>query len=164
MMQCDKCGKHQATVHIETVVNGVKKQRNLCSECAKEENAFHGFTFNIGDILSEMFAGAEQPVHSMAKCSKCGMTVSDFERIGKLGCANCYKDLRQEIMPVLKRIHGSTHHSGFMPEETDKTRLAIQGLKARLSEAILQENFEEAAKLRDEIRALEEGEKHDSVD
>ena len=33
-MLCEKCEKNQATFHYTEVVNGVKNEHHLCSECA----------------------------------------------------------------------------------------------------------------------------------
>ena len=160
-MLCDKCGKNEANIHIETSINGVKKQENLCSACA-QQNTLGGFNFT--DLMSGMVSpnlGEEQGVR---RCGNCGMTVYDLERLGKFGCAQCYGDLREHVLPMLKRIHGSTQYCGYQQTEEDKRRLAVQDLKAKLSDAILQEDYESAAELRDKIKLLEEDEAHDSLD
>ncbi|MBR2222851.1 MAG: UvrB/UvrC motif-containing protein, partial [Christensenellaceae bacterium] len=89
----------------------------------------------------------------------CGYSFEDFKKSGFLGCPDCYQAFRQEILPMLRRVHGHTKHIGAVPEKADeraKARHEIEELKRRLAEAISEENFEEAAKLRDQINAKKE--------
>ena len=111
------------------------------------------------------------------RCHTCGMTYNDFRKIGKLGCSDCYAAFRNVLLPLLKSIHGSTHHTGKEPlkvtpipqaEEKDsvvsrqpqKVKLPnkanrIAELRIRLKKAIGAEEYEQAAILRDRIHALE---------
>ena len=157
-MLCDKCNSKEAHVFIERNINGNKEKFALCSECASKMEKELPFSIDIGSFFSGFnslggipLASSQSPV-----CSGCKMSFDDFEKKGRLGCAHCYEDFREQLVPIVKRIHGSQQHTGYGGSEEDKKRLAIQELKAKLSEAILHENFEEAATLRDEIKALEE--------
>lgn len=155
-MLCDRCGKNEANVHIESTVDGIKKEENLCAQCARGDVLE---TFNIGNLFSGIVQ-SEEILH----CDNCGMTIKEFEQIGKFGCPECYKHLRAEIKPVLKRIHGSTKYNGYEQTQEDKKRMTIQEFKSKLSEAIAMEDYEKAAEYRDRIRLLEEGEPNDSLD
>lgn len=166
-MLCDKCKSKEAHVFIERTINGEKEKFALCSECAATMEKELPFSIDIGSFFSGFNPFGSAAMHQAKvspKCSCCGMSFDDFEKKGRLGCGHCYEDFREQLVPVIRRIHGSQQHTGYMSSEEDKKRLAIQELKAKLSEAILQENFEEAAVLRDEIKALEEVKKNDSVD
>jgi len=99
-------------------------------------------------------------------CENCGTTLDEFAKTGKLGCANCYKVFSTSIMPVLKGIHMNVVHTGKHPGERVRVDVAKETAKNKkvtlqreLKSAISTENFEEAAKIRDEIAVLEkEGE------
>jgi protein arginine kinase activator len=101
------------------------------------------------------------------------MTYEDFKKIGRLGCGECYRTFRESLTPLLKRIHGATQHTGKVvlaalsePKEpavkssskasarSPKTA-DIDALKEKLKKAIENESYEEAARIRDQIRSFE---------
>lgn len=108
-------------------------------------------------------ASTVPPVVPMLQCPHCGYQFAVFQQNGRLGCPRCYESFQQVLQPLIASIHGNVEHvEGEVPKapsvvadwnapELDR----LGGLKARLKEAIRNERFEEAAKLRDEIRALE---------
>jgi len=92
------------------------------------------------------------------KCNVCGMSFDDFKRTGKIGCANCYNVFRDNLIPILRRLHGSTEHTGKIPAKTARSiqnENVVERLKQELAEAISKEEYERAAELRDRIRELE---------
>jgi protein arginine kinase activator len=85
------------------------------------------------------------------------MGYSDFRKGGKLGCAECYKAFKKPIEALLLRVHGNTQHAGKIPgglKSDVSIRLNIDRLKQQLVKAIAEEAYEDAAQLRDQIRAL----------
>jgi protein arginine kinase activator len=78
-----------------------------------------------------------------------------------LGCSQCYETFKEGLIPLLKKIHGSTQHAGSSPKKKTKKKRKfsgkIQELKEQLDEAIKKEDFEEAARLRDKIKELKKG-------
>lgn len=160
-MLCEKCGKNHATTHIKTVVNGFVKEYNLCPYCAAKE----GYTTNsLAGMLSSMFgeiSSGELP-KKQTKCSVCGAAFSDIAKTGKVGCSECYKVFYNELLPYLKRVHGSTNHSGKVPESApisvkEKTE-TIDELRNELTRLVAEEKYEQAAVIRDKIKELEEKE------
>lgn len=160
-MLCDECLKNPASVHMTTFVNGQVKTLHLCNQCAAKKKApvvISGFSFN--DLLSAFYETEEV---CDVSCEKCGTTMSSFQETGRLGCANCYKAFEASLLPVIKGVHMSTQHTGKRPGETVAVDLGREAsslerkeqLKRSLRMAISTENFEEAAKLRDEIARLE---------
>lgn len=161
-MLCDNCLKNQATVHMTTFASGQMQTVHLCGQCAANKKSavvIPWFSFN--DFLSAFYEGEEA---QDIKCDVCGTTLSAFKKCGRLGCANCYKVFEQNIQPVIKGIHMNTAHTGKRPgervdiktvSEEDNTRGHKEQLKTKLKEAVAVENFEEAARLRDEIALLE---------
>ena len=158
-MMCDNCGKNPATTHLKTVVNGVVHENHLCSYCAANQGYGNIGKLSLTNMLASMFGesiSSGKPISKRCEC--CGASFSDIAQSGRVGCSECYNTFRQELMPSLNRLHGKAVHIGNVPyeqkpEETVQDK--IKKLKAQLSDAIKAEEFENAAKLRDEIRALE---------
>lgn len=161
-MMCDDCGIRPANIHLTTIVGGEKKEKNLCSECLLKNQTlkvdFSALASHLSGFLAaaknQNSAGAQEPD---IKCSQCGMSYETFKKVGQLGCANCYEDFRQPLTAMLSRIHGHTQHAGRTPggeNSVQATRMKLEGLKEELVKAIAQEEYENAASLRDQIRAL----------
>lgn len=168
-MLCEKCNKNQATVFITKVVNGNKKQINLCEHCAKE---YDGLSFGEGmgivspfsfqNILSGLldYIG-EAPEASKTEeisCKNCGTTLSDFKETGILGCSECYKNFSSTVNPVITRVQGNIEHAGKIPKKSGKgisEKKTLIKLKQELQKAIALEEYEKAAGLRDKIREIQ---------
>ncbi|PTX58141.1 protein arginine kinase activator [Melghirimyces profundicolus] len=170
-MQCQECGKRPATLHYTKIINGEKMEFHLCEVCAKEKGeqmAGMEAGFSIHNLLSGLlnldgqFAEG-QPARSASsseglRCKTCGLTYSQFSKIGRFGCSDCYKAFAERLDPLFRRVHGHTTHRGKVPERTGgklRIRREIERLKQELSARIQKEEFEEAARLRDRIRELQ---------
>lgn len=160
-MLCDICNKKEATVHLTEIVNDQVTKLNLCEECAREKNAEMEEHFGLSELLAgltDMGTAVEPEVAISIKCPNCGMTYQNFRKLGRLGCSECYEAFKKELSALLKRIHGSDRHVGKVPLKGGKTirdTRTLQELRMQLEKAIQTEEFEEAAKLRDKIRDLE---------
>lgn len=162
-MLCNICGKNQATVHVTEIVNNQTTEMHLCEGCAKEKSVQMEQHFGLSDLLAGIADlgtpfGAKAQDGAKLKCSNCGMTYEDFKKIGRLGCSVCYGAFRKNLVPLLKRIHGSTQHIGAAPTKSVKEvkrKSEAEELREKLQQAIQREEFEEAAKLRDRLRELE---------
>lgn len=160
-MFCDICNKKEATVHLTEIVNDQVTKLNLCEECAREKNAEMEEHFGLSELLAgltDMGTAVEPEVAISIKCPNCAMTYQNFRKLGRLGCSECYEAFKKELGPLLKRIHGSDRHVGKVPLKGGKTirdTRTLQELKMQLEKAIQTEEFEEAAKLRDRIRDVE---------
>lgn len=157
---CQRCHKARATVHI-TDTAPQKREWHLCEECAEKEGVIikqHPQTSNA--ILHEFIkqkSGAPQ-IEDLA-CPKCGTTFREFQSRGLLGCPHDYDAFRSVLVPLLERAHGGgTHHVGKVPSTADATlrrHTGLMRLRRELQEALDQENYERAARVRDQIRTLE---------
>ncbi len=168
-MLCSHCNKREATFHYKTVSNGKASEMHLCSECAHElgfaekYSELFGDNMNVNSILNQFFAlSGKKPVQdSMLKCPECGMDFATFNSTGLMGCGNCYDVFADAVETMMQRTQGATSHNGKISgpdsEEIIKQN-KLEGLKESLKKAILEEKYEDAAKLRDEIRAMEKGE------
>ncbi len=177
-MLCDICKKQEATVHLTEVINEEVSELHICEECAKSKGAQMQQHFGIADLLSGL---VDLPYDSLPKskririkCPTCGMSYNNFKKIGRFGCADCYETFKRALYPLFKKIHGVSYRAGKDLKNRDSKKISVlkpaitkkalkadkeiessQDLKARLARAIEQEEFEEAALLRDKIRAIE---------
>jgi protein arginine kinase activator len=161
-MLCDICGKNPATVHLTEIIDEQMNELHLCEECARQKSAQMESQFGLSDLLAGMaeFGKPEKETEAAAsvKCQSCGLTYADFKKMGRLGCGECYTSFKKYLAPLLKRIHGSSQHLGKSPgkvAKAPKKKTELQELRERLQKAIEAEVFEEAAKIRDQIRELE---------
>ncbi|NLW10364.1 MAG: hypothetical protein GX036_11000 [Firmicutes bacterium] len=176
-MWCEQCKERPATVHITKVINNHKTEKHLCEVCAQTSGSDLGFlfepSFSFQKLLTGLLEGEMGMEEALAPstmtrgrgCPVCGLTFSDFRRIGRLGCGDCYTEFGTGLDPLLRRIHGSTVHNGKAPKRTGgaiRVKKEIEQLRKKLKEAIQREAYEEAAKLRDEIRAKEKNMKEEN--
>lgn len=151
-MKCEKCGQKEANIHMVRIDNDTAREINLCKDCAGQYGMLSAFS--LQDLMTSFMPAyvAQAP----KACSKCGTTIADIKRTGFTGCEQCYTDLREELLPMIKAIHGSLAHVGTAPKgtATASETSEVEKLKAKLLEAIEQERYEEAAQLRDRIRVL----------
>lgn len=165
-MLCQECRKRPATVHITKIINGRKTEMDLCEQCAREKGDFDFFAepqFPIQSFLAGLLGQhlQAQPFAQAAvepKCDMCGLTYHEFAQAGRFGCSRCYERFGDRLEPVLRRIHGATQHVGKVPARTGGTlrlRRELANLREALARAVAAEDFERAAKLRDDIRKLE---------
>lgn len=160
-MLCNHCGKNEATIHSVQYINGQTSEVHLCQECAMQNPGLQNFGgLSATDLFKKLFNMNMQPDTSLIDsiiCESCGETLQDFQKTGLLGCPDCYETYKDQIVPVLQRAHGNVQHVGEAPElseEEKKARAKELELKQKLQKAIGEEDFEQAAKLRDEINAL----------
>lgn len=159
-MLCNECGKNNATVHLTQIINGKKTESHLCEECAKKRQALFNSTFSIENLFSGMLNDQSAAAGYAAgkSCSVCGMTYEEFRSTGKFGCSHCIEDFKPRLMPVIKDIQGYGAHIGKIPKRAGgsyRLQRDIENLRLKLKQAIDQEEYEAAARLRDEIRSME---------
>ncbi|MAS94563.1 MAG: excinuclease ABC subunit B [Verrucomicrobiales bacterium] len=176
-MNCDVCQTEKATIFFSQMVEGKLQKVNLCKSCADEK----GVTDPTGYELANMLAGMgkesepEKPASSDTDeltCDSCGFTQTDFKKTGRFGCANCYYVFDDGLDSLLEAMHKHTQHKGKVPAsfpnlpeaepvetpsaEMEKSPLdKLSELKESLSKSVEDEDYEEAARIRDEISQLE---------
>lgn len=165
-MMCEDCGVRPAKFHLMTIINGDRVERNLCPTCmAKHQKQIPGIDFsNLAGILNSILENknAEEQARLDAEyesyvCEQCGTTYAEFQKSGMLGCAACYQAFKTPLTALLQRVHGNTQHAGRVPggaHNGTSIRMNIDRLRQKLQKAIADEEYEQAAKLRDTIRAL----------
>lgn len=177
-MLCQNCGKNEANIRYTQIINGVKKEIALCSSCAKKlgmENLEMPISFNsfLGDFFNDYAETQFLPMlqTNELKCKTCGMTYNDFIDTGMFGCSDCYDVFSSPIDSLLKNLHGTAKHIGRGPngkaekikvEESkkedsnkqDQNQNKKERLEKELEKAIKEERYEDAAKIRDEIKEM----------
>jgi protein arginine kinase activator len=156
-MKCEKCPK-QATLHITEILGEDRyEEHHLCEQCA-HEYIYEPDGKKSGKTL-EGLDDEELSALNQRQCPQCGMKFIDFRNSGRLGCPHDYEAFAEELLPLLENIHGDTRHCGKTPRrlpQTRQTQSELTRLRRQLQDAVSQEAYEEAAKIRDQIRLLEE--------
>ncbi|UCC94517.1 MAG: UvrB/UvrC motif-containing protein [Candidatus Omnitrophota bacterium] len=162
-MLCDVCHKNIATVHLTEIINEKVVEMHICQECAKLKAEELKEQLSISDLLGGLVGmGPIEKEEKALHCPSCHLTYGEFKKKGRLGCGKCYATFKVQLLPLLKNIHGSTHHTGkapFVKEKKKSREETMKGLRNRLQRAIHLEEYEEAARLRDEIKNLERKDK-----
>jgi len=163
-MLCQDCKKRLATVHMTEIVNEKTTEFHLCQECAQKKEAFSMFApLSINDIIASLMnmekASQLAEKKEVGKCRTCGIEFNEFRKMGRLGCGDCYKSFRNQLLPLIKRVQGGTAHAGKISRRTGsnvRAKKRIEQLRIKLKRAIELEAYEEAAELRDEIKKAEQ--------
>lgn len=175
-MLCQNCGNHEGNVKYTQIINGSKKEMILCEECAKEigidDMGFNmpiNFSSFLGDLLGE-YNDSFMPSfikQNTLKCDKCGLTYDEFVENGKFGCENCYEIFNDKVNHLVKNLHGSSMHIGRKPKYIKENKIDLTSKKEKkeeskidklnkdLKKAISEERYEDAAKIRDEIKKID---------
>lgn len=168
--KCDKCDR-PATHHSVEIVNKQKIEKHFCDIHAAEEGmavksvggAAQQHT-PLNELLTnfvKLHSGAPESVDEVT-CENCGLTFPEFRESSLMGCPSCYSSFEQPLEPLLERAHGTgTHHVGKVPRRGGASEVRQQQLlrmRRRLDEAVDSEDYELAARLRDELRRVEGGE------
>jgi protein arginine kinase activator len=155
--KCDQCEK-RATHHSVEIIKGQKIEKHLCDEHAAAAglSVMKAVPTPINELLTnfvKMHSGT--PAGTEPKCENCGLTFAEFRDSSLLGCPQCYSAFEAQLGPLLERTHeGASHHVGKTPNRAgagqQKQQMLLR-LRKRLSDAVAAEDYEQAAKLRDEI-------------
>lgn len=156
---CERCQQARATVHITDTVPD-KRERHLCEDCAEKEGVIIKQQPTTNEILQKFLKHkVGLGVAEDLTCPKCGMTFREFQVKGQLGCQHDYEAFEKLLMPLIERAHGgATQHIGKVPAtagETIRRQAGLMRLRRKLEEAVEQEDYEVAARVRDQIQALE---------
>ena len=181
-MLCENCGKKEANVRYSENINGVKKEMHLCEECSRKLGVTDQMDFRMPSLDFSNFFGSFLEDFStpdfipllnevkQIKCDSCGSTFDDIINTGRYGCANCYDVFEDRMDPILKKLQGANRHNGrlgkisdnnvkFDKKEEKKTENKadnkLKKLQEDLKQAIKEERYEDAAKIRDEIKKEE---------
>ena len=167
-MLCERCKERPATVHISKIINNKQQDEHLCQVCAGELGYFQfgGLDFSWPQLFPKL-VNWEEEKSAPEQCPQCGLTFRAFSQKGKAGCAGCYSAFAKQLDPLFLRIHTSNRHKGKLPFHQEgqlAKKRELDQLKIKLSQLVADQDFEEAAMVRDEIRALEKNGEGGSAD
>ena len=147
-MKCEKCNKRTATIYYKQIINGSVAQLNLCQNCARQSS-----TGNGGGL--DFLRGAT----AVPACKTCGLTMQQLQKNGRVGCSNCYSEFADILLPYIRSIHKNITHVGAAPQGIGQSNTPerVAALRHQLEVAVSKEDFETAARVRDEIKKLTEG-------
>lgn len=165
-MKCQNCNA-KATVHHTQLQEGEVKKLHYCESCAETEGILDVSGFGLESTLTsgEEVSGAKPETGKV--CSGCGFSLAKFQQTGRLGCSQCYLTFTDEILARLAPMHRGLLHLGKQPADFNGDVLSkrlLNECQERLARAVASEDYEEAAKIRDEISELENTEKKDDAD
>lgn len=175
-MLCEHCHKKEATVHYTEIVNGRRTEEHLCADCAGKAQL--GTAMPRMDFFRDSFFGDsffrdfwDEPVRTLRRlaCPTCGTTLDTVREEGRLGCPDCYETFRESLAPFFGKNQEGGSHTGMTPETAapapaeEKKETAdphAAELREKLAALVKEENYEEAAKVRDELKAWEADHDH----
>lgn len=150
-MLCDSCGKREATTKIKQSFNGETRQVKLCAQCAN--------SMILSNIFSDLgMASLKAQTNLGVTCPHCGATLQEISKYGRLGCADCYQTFEKQLEKSIVKMHGKANHVGKVPhraKDTIQRKNQLVEYKMQLNRMIAEQEFEQAAKLRDLIKGLE---------
>jgi protein arginine kinase activator len=160
MNKCQKCPK-PATLHITEIRSEEQiEEMHLCEECAhKYLYEPQGKAAAVKAAVPSPNVEGEEPEALNRECSVCGIKFVEFRNTGRLGCPHDYQEFRDELVRLLENIHGETRHCGKVPKrlpQNKKKQNELVQLRKQLLQAVNKEAYEDAARLRDRIRQVEE--------
>lgn len=158
MLICEVCKKKPATVHLTDIHNGEKKELHICQVCAEAQGITLQPSLSIQDLLSGISKKVSKGQTLDPECKTCGLKFSEFQARGRLGCAQDYSAFRDELLPMLNRIHGNAQHMGKAPGVAAHSgeQQELLTLQKQMRDAVEREAYEEAAALRDQISKTKE--------
>jgi protein arginine kinase activator len=132
---------------------------DLCEDCSKSKGVNDPAGFSLADLLLGLGASQEMEDATggeQVRCPACGFTQADFKKTGRLGCSECYTTFADGLEGLLKTMHKGVRHVGKTPRALRQSRDLsdrLKQLQGLLEKAVSEEDYEQAATLRDEIKS-----------
>ena len=171
------CNK-QRPFHITEIQDNKPVQFDLCEDCLSAYVG-HGNDMKtsppasemekmVNELFQFMLGGIKPKVQLQEKpsCPHCNSSYADIVKAGKVGCPNCWEHFEQELDAVIRRVQSENiQHTGKVPKKWKEKQLKEQKsqipvafkmeiIKSNMQKFIEAEKYEEAAKLRDVLKAL----------
>ncbi len=154
-MLCELCKLRPATQKVVEVVAGEHREWHLCEECAQK--VAQGLVVQESEEAEKPEAPSPPPPGATLRCPSCGLSYDEFLKVLRFGCAECYTAFHENLQVLLKELHGDYHYRGepYRPDpQKERWLRELDRLQGALETAVLEENFERAAELRDKIQKV----------
>lgn len=177
-MLCENCHLNEAEVKLTVKSKNGTSEKWVCPVCAQGENPWnqnytshHQYQYDIEEafvvkqILQHLATKHGIDFQNVAfqeekQCPTCHMTLKDIAHVGKFGCAQCYATFKDDIIDIVRRVQGGQYeHVGKTPHSSHQKlaiKKQIEEKSQYLNVLIDEQKFEEAALVRDEIKALKQ--------
>ena len=146
---------------MEQVADGVTKNIYLCPVCS-QRLGFGMFSKTIDISITKILGSDDKDNDDGRKsdqCPVCGLSFREIESKKMMGCPECFSFFKAEIMEILGKKKKNLKYSGFITDEQSSETFfethSSEELHEELKKAVETEDYERAAALRDEIKALE---------
>lgn len=161
-MLCAICKQREARIYLTQIVGDQIQKVDLCEQCARAKGLMDSNGYALAELLMGMTEPEPQPEPprkkpAEPKCAQCGMGLSEFKKLGRFGCPACYDAFKDALTPVLRGMHRGLRHVGKVPKTYRPTQSIpdrVRELQKQLKKAVEEENFEQAAVIRDQIKLL----------
>lgn len=166
-VKCQVCKQRESIIHVQQIIGEEHVDLYLCEVCAEEKGIARSedtIELSLSQLLTGLFStgtGEQENDREQDTCSTCGTSIHTLRKEGRLGCPDCYACFTREVRGVQKKLTGSTQHVGKLPRKLMEYKELIidrQTLQSKLEEAVAEEDYEAAARIRDQIREIDERE------
>lgn len=155
-MVCEYCNQREAEAVLKQTLNGKIEVIHLCSICANSLLLNNFFTdFSVDNIFAKNLQTMEK---TKKVCAKCGCSFDDIVNAGRVGCGFCYETFEKQLKNTIVKVHGKAIHIGKQPKnakELTRKKQLLTEYRNKLNKLVINQEFEEAALLRDKIKELE---------
>lgn len=167
-MLCQACKERSATIHLTEIDNGQRCETHLCQQCARQQGLSIKSQIPLDELMNTLLSSQQEKAAQQGEpsivaasdhaCPNCGMTLGRFAQTPLLGCTHDYTEFQSELLPLVEQSHnGKSCHCGKVPTracEHDRNEIERNTLRRQLDQAVKNEDYEAAAKLRDQIQAI----------
>jgi|688.fasta_scaffold15092_9 protein arginine kinase activator len=157
--QCPQCKEiaHLYGTVTDLMPNGSYKTIHICAECVRIYFQICEHKVKVINSVDGLldFLDCVKYDKSLLAC-KCGITELDLEKNYQLGCPDCYEVFKDKLNEILKAHHGSSKHTGKVPNNTLKANKEdeLKTLKLKYAKALELEKYEDCKKLKNQIDDL----------
>mgnify|MGYP001423506642 CR=1 FL=1 len=159
-IECSEC-KKPATVHYTEVVGKSTTCTTTCPDCIFLQQRLYQYHQENPHGIEAIASTTKE------SCKNCGTPRNAITTHNPVGCSTCYKEFSDEILceiqnafhtlnPLHRVFIQDLEHCGRKPGEKLEITLSerLLPLQKSLDEALTEEDYEQAALLRDQIQKL----------
>ncbi len=150
-MLCDDCKSKPASIHFKEVLPDKTIELKLCDECAAKRGLLGTKKLSPVEMLQKLLRQRSAQDEKVI-CPRCFLSLSEFKRMGRFGCADCVTTFATHIEQLIKQIHKSDRHIGRKLSKGARKGAEIYRLREELKKALESESYEEAARIRDRLK------------